>query len=100
LRYQIIKKITTTIEWVLLKGGFGKMNKHHETFRQLSLNISHFRKKKGLTQQELAEIVGISHNHLAQIEAPNITRPFSIKLLFDIAEALGIEPIKLFDFGN
>ena len=74
------------------------MEKHTENFRQLSLNISHYRKRKGLSQQELAELLGISHNHLSQIEAPNIERAFSIKILFDIAEALDIKLSTLFDF--
>jgi len=76
------------------------MERHAEELRKLSLNISHYRKRKGLSQQELSEIIGISHNHLAQIEAPNITRPFSIKILFDIAKALDIKLSTLFDFDK
>ena len=76
------------------------MDRHNEEFRQLSLKISYYRKKKGLSQQEVAELVGISHNHMAQIEAPGITRPFSIKVLFDIAKVLEIKLVTLFDFDN
>ena len=76
------------------------MEKYIEEFRQLSLNISHYRKRKGLSQQELAEIIGISHNHMSQIEAPNIMRPFSLKILFDLAKALDIKLVTLFDFGK
>ena len=76
------------------------MEEYKEEFRQLSLNISHHRKRKGLSQQQLAEILNISHNHLSQIEAPNITRAFSIKIIFDIAKALDIKAMTLFDFEN
>ena len=74
------------------------MEKYSDEFRQLSLNISYYRKKKGLSQQELAEILGISHNHLGQIEAPNIARAFSIKILFDLANVLDVKLSALFDF--
>jgi DNA-binding XRE family transcriptional regulator len=76
------------------------MDKHMEEFRQLSLNIAHYRKRQGLTQHELAEAIGISHNHMAQIEAPNITRAFSIKILFDISNVLKVKTMTLFDFGE
>jgi transcriptional regulator with XRE-family HTH domain len=76
------------------------MEKYKKEFRQLSLNISHYRKKRGLSQQDLAELIGISHNHLAQIEAPNITRPFSIKILFSVAKTLEVKPETLFRFDD
>ena len=69
-----------------------------DKFIELGLNISHYRKRKGLTQEQLAEKVGISRSHLSTIEAPNITKAFSIELLFDIAAALEIEPYKLLMF--
>lgn len=61
----------------------------------LGLNISYYRKLRGLTQEELAELVGISRVHLSKIEAPNMEFTLSIRLLFDIADALKIEPWKL-----
>jgi len=70
------------------------------TPKQAARNISHYRKRKGLSQQQLAEIIGISHNHMSQIEAPGITRAFSIKILFDIAKALDIKLATLFDFDE
>ena len=67
---------------------------------ELGLNISFYRKKKGYTQEQLAEKVGISRSHLSAIEAPNIIKPFSIELLFDLAAALQIECCKLFEFRD
>ena len=58
------------------------------------------RKKKGFTQEELAEKIGISRSHLSAIEAPNIVKAFSIELLFDIARVLDVEPYKLLIFRD
>ncbi|MCH5297326.1 MAG: helix-turn-helix transcriptional regulator [Ruminococcus sp.] len=71
-----------------------------DKYTELGLNISFYRKKKGYTQEELAEKVGISRSHLSAIEAPNIIKAFSIELLFDIAKALDIEAYKLLLFRD
>lgn len=71
-----------------------------DKFVELGLNISYYRKRKGITQEKLAEKIGISRSHLSAIEAPNIIKAFSIELLFDIANALEIEPYKLLMFRD
>lgn len=65
---------------------------------EVGLNISFYRRKKGLTQEQLAEKAGISRSHLSVIEAPNIVKTFSLEMLFNIADALEIEPYKLLMF--
>lgn len=69
-----------------------------DKYLQLGLNIAYYRKLKGLTQEQLAELIGISRSHLSAIEAPNITKAFSIELLFDIAGALQVDCYKLLMF--
>ncbi len=69
-------------------------------FIELGYNIAYYRKHAKLTQEELAEQVGISRQHLGAIEAPNIVRPVSLDLLFNIADALGIEAYKLLQFRD
>ena len=76
------------------------MENHLEKYKQLSLNISYYRKKKGLSQIQFAEKIGISRTHYSKIEAPNLLYPFSLNVLFNIAEVLEIEPMKLFDFNK
>ena len=71
-----------------------------DKFVELGLNISYYRKRKGITQEKLAEMIGVSRSHLSAIEAPNIIKAFSIELLFDIANALEIEPYKLLMFRD
>lgn len=66
-----------------------------DKYIDLGFNIAMYRKKKGLTQEELAEKAGISRAHLGAIEATGIVRPFSLEVLFNIANALDIESYKL-----
>ena len=72
-----------------------------EKLRQLiAENIAYYRKHAGLTQEQLAEKAGISRPHMGAIEAPNLCRPISLELLFNLADALGVEPYKLLEFRN
>lgn len=67
---------------------------------ELGLNIAFYRKRAGMTQDMLAEKAALSRSHLSAIEAPNIIRPFSLEILFNIARALDIEPYKLLQFRD
>ena len=69
-----------------------------EQMKELGFGIAYFRKKAGLSQQELADLVGISRQHLGAIEAPNMERPFSVALLFRLSAALSVEAKELFFF--
>lgn len=64
----------------------------------LSYAIGYYRKKKGVTQEQVAEMLGISRQHLASIEAPGMNRGLSLELLFNIATVLEIEPYLLLKF--
>ena len=55
---------------------------------KLGKNIQTARKRLGLSQNELAEILDISREHLAKIETAK--RCVSLSLLFKIADALDI----------
>lgn len=69
----------------------------NERYIRIGLNIALYRKMKKMTQIQLAERVGISRTHMGNIEAPNIVKPISLKLAFDIADALEIPVSQLFD---
>ena len=69
-----------------------------QNYIELGYNIAYYRKHAGLTQEKLAEKVGISRQHLGAIEAPNLCRPISMDLLFNLAAVLNIEPYKLLIF--
>ena len=69
-----------------------------QNYIELGYNIAYYRKHAGLTQEQLAELVGISRQHMGAVEAPNIVRPISLDLLFNIASVLDIEPGDLLKF--
>lgn len=75
---------------------FNKIS-NEEKYKRLGLNIALYRKMKNLTQVELAEKVNISRTHMGNIEAPNIVKPISMELAFDIADALEIPVSQLFE---
>ena len=67
---------------------------NRERRKDLYLAISYFRRRK----EELAEALGISRQHLAAVEAPNMDRGLSLELLMNIATVLEIEPYQLLKF--
>lgn len=64
--------------------------KNRDRFIELGLTISAVRKLRGLSQEALAEKAHMSRSHLSAIEAPNIVRPFSVEILYNIADALDV----------
>ncbi|MBC8570973.1 helix-turn-helix transcriptional regulator [Zongyangia hominis] len=66
--------------------------------RQIGLNIAYHRKRKGYTQEQLADRVPMSRGHLSHIESYNVQTKFSVSTLLAIAKALEIEPKLLFEF--
>ena len=62
----------------------------------LGKNIQKARKKIKLSQNELAELLDISREHLAKIETAK--RCVSLGLLIDIASKLHVEVNDLIDF--
>ena len=71
--------------------------KHAGKYILLRLNIAFYRKKKGLTQEALAELIGISRTHMSNIEATKMEKSLSLEVLFDIADVLGVEVSRLFE---
>ena len=72
------------------------MNNKTTKILQLGRNIYSFRKQKGFSQNQLAEIIGISREHLAKIETAK--RHVSLGLLIDISEALDTPVRDFFDY--
>ncbi|WP_409968028.1 helix-turn-helix transcriptional regulator [Bengtsoniella intestinalis] len=69
--------------------------KNRDRFIELGLTIASLRKMQGLSQEEFAVKAKISRSHLSSIEAPNIVRPFSLEVLYNIADALNVDPADL-----
>lgn len=73
-------------------------NSHEQQYKEIGLTIAYYRKLKGLTQLQLAELVNISRTHLSNIEAPGMPTSLSLDTLLDIADALEVSPEAFFSF--
>ena len=69
-----------------------------EKYLQLGLKISYYRKLRGLTQEQLAEMVDLTPAFIGHVEAPNIRKAISLDALFNIAEALEVPAYKFLIF--
>lgn len=76
-----------------------KISKENEfKYIQIGLNVAYFRKMRGYSQEELAELIDISRSYISAIEAPNVVQNVSLEVLFRLAKALEIEPYQLLEF--
>ena len=82
----------------ILNRGEGMLEQQREKYKFLGLNIAYFRKEKGLSQSQLAELVNISRTHMSRIETADCA--VSLDVVFDICDALCVKPSKLFDFRD
>lgn len=73
---------------------------NEEKYKRIGLNIAYQRKLKKLTQIQLAEMVGISRTHMSNIEAPNMTTPISLEVVFNISDVLEIPVETVFRFNQ
>ncbi len=73
-------------------------NKNFDIWLGIGLNILHYRKEQGMTQLQLAEKCDLSRNHLQRIETA--ASSCTLDTLINIAEALKIPLVKLFEFRD
>ena len=59
-------------------------------------NIKKYRKIAGLTQQELADMIGVSMHYISQIESAKPYKYFTLVIIGRIADALNIDIKDLF----
>ena len=67
-----------------------------EKLQKFGRNIAKCRKAKKLTQNQFAELLDISREHLAKIETAK--RGISINLLFKMSEVLNVSEKEFFKF--
>ena len=60
-------------------------NSIYDTIRR---NIKKYRKERGLTSAQLAEMVGLSHDFIRQIESEKTRYNFSVETFYRISVAL------------
>ena len=71
---------------------------YKNNYIQFGLNVVYYRKRKRLTQLQLAECIDISRTHISAIELGNVGVSFD--LLFRMCEVLEITPKELFYFRD
>ena len=64
----------------------------YDTIRR---NIKRYRKEKRLTAAQQAELVGLSHDFIRQIESEKVHYNFSVETFYKISVALGVGMDKL-----
>ncbi len=67
-----------------------------QTLRKIGQNIRSVRKSKNLSQEKLAELIGVSRNYIGMIERAEINVP--TKTLIEIAFALNVHPKVFFEY--
>lgn len=60
-------------------------------------NIKKYRKAKGITSAQLAEMVDLSHDFIRQIESEKARYNFSVETLYKISVALDVNLDKLIE---
>lgn len=64
----------------------------YDTIRK---NIKKYRKEKGLTSEQLSELVDLSHDFIRQIESEKTAYNFSVETFYKISVALDVTLDKL-----
>lgn len=72
--------------------------KHSDKYRKFGLNVAYYRKDRRFTQESLAEAIDADRSTIAKIE--NAAVGATLDMLFDIADALAVEPYKLLEFRD
>ena len=63
-------------------------------------NIKLYRKRKNITQEQLAEMADLSSSYIKQIESTKYFKNITLNTLFKISKALDIEISQLFKKNN
>ena len=71
---------------------------YQELYEKFGLNVVYYRKRKKLTQLQLAELVDVDRSHISAIELGKVGVSFDV--IFKLCEVLGIKPKDLFDFRD
>ena len=69
-----------------------------DRYEKFGLNVVYNRKRKKLTQLQLAELVDIDRSHISAIELGNVG--VSLDVVFKMCDVLEITPKELFDFRD
>ena len=71
---------------------------YKEFYEKFGLNVVYYRKRKKLTQLQLAELIDVDRSHISAIELGNVGVSFDV--IFRMCQVLEIKPKELFDFRD
>lgn len=71
---------------------------YRQYYEKFGLNIVYYRKRKKLTQLQLAELVNVDRSHISAIELGKVGVSFDV--IFKLCEVLQTTPKELFDFRD
>lgn len=71
---------------------------YKELYEKFGLNIVYYRKRKRLTQLQLAELADVDRSHISAIELGKVGVSFD--LIFKLCDVLDVTPKELFDFRD
>lgn len=72
----------------------------NKRYKQIGLKIAYYRKLNDLSQEQLAEIIGLNSKYISRVETTSTTQAISLKTLFKIADTFKIPPYKLLEFDE
>lgn len=67
-----------------------KLKYDTDIYNTIRKNIKKYRKLRGLTSEELSEMVDLSHEFIRQIESEKVAYNFSVDTLYKISVALDV----------
>lgn len=66
------------------------------TYETISQNLNYYRHRLHITQEQLADKAGCSAKYISLLETSCFENVPSLQMLFDLANALKIQPYQLF----
>ena len=68
-----------------------KINFNPNIYDTIRKNIKKYRKLRNITSAKLAELVGLSHDFIRQIESEKVAYNFSVDTFYKISVALNVK---------
>lgn len=76
---------------------YSPLNFDENIYNTIRKNIKKYRKERGLTSAQLAEMVDLSHDFIRQIESEKVGYIFSVETFYKISVALEVSLDKLIE---
>ncbi len=83
-----------------MQNGMEQIQFDSDIYDTIRRNIKKYRKEKGLTSAQLAEMVDLSHDFIRQIESEKVGNNFSVETFYRIAVVLDVGLDKLIENNN